>query len=95
MSEDNATTEETKTKKPGVGAVAIGAIKGGATNEEALLAVQAEFPEKRTTIASINWYRNKARSTDPSIPTARELKKQQAAVTEDEAETTPEVDPLD
>lgn len=66
--------EETKAPKRGVGTVACEAIKAGKTNEEALAAVKAEFPEATTSMASINWYRNHLRQEDPSIPMARALK---------------------
>jgi len=66
---------ETKEKKRGVGNAAIDAIRAGKTNEDALKAVQAEFPDAKTTLASINWYRNKLRSDGEDIPTARDLKK--------------------
>jgi hypothetical protein len=66
---------EEKTKKRGVGDAATEAIRAGQTNEEALTAVKAEFPDSKTSLASINWYRNKLRSEDDTIPTARELKK--------------------
>lgn len=91
-------TEEVKTQKRGVGTVAREAIIDGSTNEQALEAVQAEFPEAKTSLASINWYRNKLRSEgDHKILTARELKK--AAKAEAEAEgaeapATEEDDPL-
>lgn len=68
-------TEE-KQKKPGVGSVAIEAIRAGKTNEEALEAVKEAFPEAKTSLASINWYRNKLRSDGEEVPTARELRKQ-------------------
>lgn len=100
MSEDNTTeaTEEVKAPKRGVGDVAKEAIAAGKSNDEALASVQAEFPEAKTSLASINWYRNKMRSTDPSIPTARELKA--AAKATKAAEATDdtganEADPLD
>jgi hypothetical protein len=73
--------KEKAPKKPGVGDVAVAAIKAGKTNEEALAAVQKAFPERKTSLASINWYRNKLRSdgekgTDgKAVPTSRELKK--------------------
>ena len=66
---------EVKEPKRGVGTVAVEAIRAGKTNEEALAAVKGEFPEAKTTLASVNWYRNKLRSEDKSIPTARDLKK--------------------
>jgi len=66
---------EVKTPKYGVGTVAIGALRGGKTNEETLEAVKAEFPDAKTSLASINWYRNKLRSDGEQVPTARELKK--------------------
>ncbi|ADK73422.1 hypothetical protein RDJLphi1_gp21 [Roseobacter phage RDJL Phi 1] len=71
---DEAKTEE-KAPKRGVGTVAMEAIAAGKTNEEALEAVKAEFPDAKTSLASINWYRNKMRADDKSVPTARDLKK--------------------
>ncbi|KFH18462.1 hypothetical protein ELZ19_06930 [Brucella abortus] len=68
-------SDEEKAPKRGVGAVAIEAIRAGKTNEEALEAVKAEFPDAKTSLASINWYRNKLRSDGEKVPTARELKK--------------------
>lgn len=69
-------TDEKKAPKRGVGTVAIAAIKDGKTNEETLAAVKKEFPEAKTSLASINWYRNKLRADgDKSVKTARELKK--------------------
>lgn len=68
MSEENKTT---------IGSVAVEAIKAGKSNEETLEAVKAEFPEAKTSLASINWYRNKLRADgDKSVKTARELKKE-------------------
>ncbi len=67
--------KDTKEKKRGVGSAACDAIMAGATNEEALTKVQAEFPEAKTSLASINWYRNKLRSEGAKVKTARELKK--------------------
>ncbi len=68
--------DEAKAKKPGVGDAAIKAIKSGMNNEDALAAVLKEFPEAKTSLASINWYRNKLRSDgDKTVKTARELKK--------------------
>ena len=83
MSEDE---KKAKEPKRGVGTVAIEAIRAGKTNEEALEAVKAEFPEAKTSLASINWYRNKLRSDGEKVPTARELKK---------AAKTEEKDPLE
>lgn len=71
---DTATAEDKATKR-GVGTAAVEAIRAGKTNEEALEAVKAEFPDAKTSLASINWYRNKLRAEDKSVPTARELKK--------------------
>ena len=73
--------KEKKAPKRGVGAVAIEAILAGKTNEEALEAVRKKFPEAKTSLASINWYRNKARSDGEKVPTARELKKKAKAKT--------------
>lgn len=65
---------EDETKR-GVGTVAIEALRAGKTNEDALAAVQKEFPEAKTSLASINWYRNKLRSDGEDVPTSRDLKK--------------------
>ncbi len=73
--------KEKKTKaapKRGVGTVAIEAITAGKTNEEALEACRKEFPEAKTSLASINWYRNKLRGEGKKVPTARDLKKKNA-----------------
>ena len=71
-------TKETKAPKVGVGTVALEAIRAGKTNEEALATVRAAYPEAKTSLASINWYRNKARSDGEKVLTARELKKKKA-----------------
>jgi len=76
MSKDAAAAKPAKEPKgPTVGDVAIEAIRAGKTNEEALAAVKAKFPEAKTSMPSINWYRNKLRSEGEKVPTARELKK--------------------
>ena len=67
--------KEKKAPKRGVGTAAVEAITAGKTNEETLAAVRKEFPDAKTTLASINWYRNKLRSEGKKVPTARELKK--------------------
>ncbi len=89
-----AEVEVVKVPKRGVGTVAIEAIKAGADNLAALAAVRAEFPDAKTTLASVNWYRNKLRTDgDKSVPTARDLKAAaKAAAAETETET--EADPL-
>ncbi|UGL62801.1 hypothetical protein [Xanthomonas phage MET13-T1] len=82
MSEDTSTqtsgeateTKEQAPKAPGVGEIAKGLIRDGKTNEEVLAAIREQFPEAKTSMASINWYRNKLRSDGEKVPTARELK---------------------
>jgi hypothetical protein len=84
---------ETKEKKRGVGTAATEAIMGGATNDETLAAVHKEFPEANTSIASINWYRNKMRADGKKVKTSRELTKARKAA---EAKTAKEsADPLE
>mgnify|MGYP000526583416 CR=1 FL=1 len=74
------TKKEVKEPKCGVGTVAIEALKAGKTNEEVLKVVKAKFPDAKTSLASINWYRNKLRTTgNKTVKTARELKKAMAA----------------
>ena len=77
MSDDKmtATAESTKEPKRGVGTVAREAIRAGKTNEEALAAVVAEFPDSKTTLPTMSWYRNALRKEDPSIPSGRDAKK--------------------
>lgn len=73
-----STDKKTKKKaapKQGVGTVAVDALMAGKTNEEALAACQKAFPDAKTSLASINWYRNKLRAEGKKVPTARELKK--------------------
>lgn len=71
----DAKTDGDKQPKRGVGTVAIDAIRAGRTNEQALEAVKKEFPDAKTSLASINWYRNKLRADGEKVPSARELKK--------------------
>ena len=93
MGEENKPAEE-KTPKRGIGTVAKEAIRGGATNEEALEAVKKQFPDANTSLSSINWYRNKMRDDgEEGILSARELKKQRAAKAE--GEKAAEKDPLE
>lgn len=76
MTEDVKTNEaeQPKEKTPGVGDVAKDLIRGGKTNEEVLAAIKEQFPDAKTSMASINWYRNKLRGDGEEVPTARELK---------------------
>lgn len=68
-----------KTPKRGIGTVIKEAILAGKTNEEALAAAKAEFPEAGTTASTVSWYRNQLRKEGHSeVPTARELKKKAA-----------------
>lgn len=65
-----------KTPKRGIGTVIKEAILAGKTNEEALAAAKAEFPEAGTTASTVSWYRNQLRKEGHSeVLTARELKK--------------------
>lgn len=82
-----------KEKKRGVGDVAIEAIKAGKTNDEALAAVKKEFPDAKTSLASVNWYRNKLRASDKSVPTMRELNKKAKDAAKNGPDDKP--DPLD
>lgn len=78
MTEDTSKTgegaEAKEPKGPGVGDVAKELIRAGKTNEEVLAAIKEQFPEAKTSMASINWYRNKLRSDGEDVPTARALK---------------------
>ena len=67
-------TENKEPKGPGVGDVAKTLIREGKTNEQVLAAIKEQFPDAKTSMASINWYRNKLRGDGENVPTARELK---------------------
>lgn len=67
-------TESKEPKGPGVGGVAKTLIREGKTNEQVLAAIKEQFPDAKTSMASINWYRNKLRSDGEDVPTARSLK---------------------
>ncbi len=60
-------------KTPGVGDVAKQLIRDGLGNKEVLDKVKEQFPDAKTTMSSINWYRNHLRGIEEGIPTAREL----------------------
>lgn len=87
MSENEA--KAPKEKKVTIGDVAVEAIRAGKTNQEALEAVKAKFPDAKTTLSSINWYRNKLRSDGEKVPSARDLNKAAKA-----KEKAAEKDPL-
>ena len=67
-----------KEPKVGVGTVAKDAIRDGKTNDEVLEIVKKKFPDAKTTLASVAWYRNDLRTKGEKIPTARELAKAKA-----------------
>ncbi len=89
MSEDN---KAPKTPKRGVGTVIKEQLRAGATNEDALAAVKAEFPEAQTTLATVSWYRTNLRSSGETVPSAREVKK--AAKAAETPADPPASDPL-
>ena len=63
-----------------IGGVAKGAIRMGVTNVEALEAVKSEFPESKTSMACIQWYRAQLRKSGEPVPTAREARKWERAL---------------
>ena len=65
--------EKPLTMRGGIGKIARAAIRAGKTNQEALDEVKAMFPKAKTSIASMNWYRNQERMMDKTVPTAREV----------------------
>ena len=99
MSEDTtaaapATTKEPKAPRRGVGTVAQEAIRAGKSNEEALAAVLAEFPEAKTSLQTISWYRNDMRKSDSSIPSGRQIRAAAKAAEPAATEASPSADPL-
>lgn len=83
-----------KPKKRGVGTVINEAILAGKTNEEALEAAKAEFPDAKTNINTVSWYRNNLRKTNPNVPKARVAKKAAAPAEGDIPASAGEADPL-
>lgn len=73
-----AAPAEPAEKRRTIGDVACEAILAGKTNQEALDAVKAEFPDGNTSLSSINWYRNKLRKDGKPVKSARELKAEAA-----------------
>ena len=65
---------DVETKVPGIGDVARDALRNGASNQAALDAVRVAFPDGKTTMASINWYRNDLRRRGEKVPTSNEAK---------------------
>lgn len=55
-------------KKVTIGSVACEAILAGKSNQEALDAVLAKFPEAKTKMSSINWYRNDLKRKGHKLP---------------------------
>jgi hypothetical protein len=60
-------------KAPGVGDKAKELIRSGLGNKEVLEGIKAAFPESKTSMASVNWYRNHLRGLGEDVKTAREL----------------------
>ena len=73
-------TEETKAPKRGVGTVVKERLIAGDTNEMALAAAKAEFPDSATSAQTVSWYRNQLRKdgNKQKVPTAAEAKKAHA-----------------
>lgn len=84
--------KETKTPKRGVGTAVKERLAAGDTNEMALAAARAEFPDSSTSVQTVSWYRNQMRKDgNPlKVPTAAEANKAHAP-----AEPASEADPLD
>jgi hypothetical protein len=102
MADENEVQTETAPKeaKRGIGTVIREAICAGKDNAEALAAAKAEFPEAKTTMPSVNWYRNDMRSrgekgdNGQDIPTARELNALKPKAEKPKKEKKAKVDPI-
>lgn len=62
-----------------IGHVAEQAMREGLTNQEALDRVLAQFPEAKTSAASIAWYRVKLRKAGEEVPTDIEARRDRQA----------------
>jgi hypothetical protein len=67
-------SEDTKTPKVTIGSVAREAILAGQSNKETLATVKAQFPDSKTTLNSINWYRNDLRKKGHDVPSPQKAK---------------------
>lgn len=56
-----------------IGSVACEAIREGLTNDEVLLRVFEKFPNAKTSIASVTWYRNSLKSAGENIKSSRQI----------------------
>lgn len=65
---------EEKTPKVTIGSVAREAILAGQSNKEALETVKGQFPDCKTTMNSINWYRNDLRKKGHDVPSPKKAK---------------------
>lgn len=79
MASKSKSASKPKKEGPGVGDVAIEALRAGKDNNEVLAIVQKRFPKSDVSISSIAWYRNKLRSDGEKVPTARDIKKKRKA----------------
>ena len=61
-----------KASRPRIGSIAVEAIRAGKTNEQALEAVLAEFPDAQTSLTGISGYRSKLRDDGERVPTNKE-----------------------
>ncbi len=87
-------TEATEAPKParrGIGTVVRERLAAGDTNEMALAAAKAEFPNSSTSVQTVSWHRNQMRKdgNPQKVPTALEAKKAHAPAEK------PAGDPLD
>jgi len=60
-----------------IGRIAEQALRDGLSNDDVLAAVKKAFPESNTSMASVNWYRNKLRSDGEDVKTSRQIRKDQ------------------
>lgn len=61
-------------KGTGIGDAIREALKAGKTNQEILDIVKKKFPDSKTSLSSVNWYRGKMRAAGEKVPSGRELK---------------------
>lgn len=84
-------TAEAQEPKHNISAVARAAILEGKSNAEALEIVKGEFPEARTTVASIAWYRNDLRKKGHDVKSPARVKKEKPAKAETAEDAKTEV----
>lgn len=62
-------------QKATIGKLAERELLAGKSNEDVLASIKKAFPDADTSMASVNWYRNRLRAEGAKVKTSREIRK--------------------